>query len=180
MLRTNGFLDVSDIRFQACGNVCRVLVLLLGDLGLVVEALVAQGLELFARMLFAFGGGVVVAESAGRGVRRAMSKGIMYCIVLGTYAWRPRILLAFSSGARCSIFEMRLRVLVRILEECESKQGRTFNGMTPKQNDQKLRLLFVYSSARLPTCVPMWSSARTRDPVGVWRVGHNNQVMAGL
>jgi hypothetical protein len=36
-------------------------VLLLGDLGLVVEVLVAQSLELFARVLFAFGGGVVVA-----------------------------------------------------------------------------------------------------------------------
>ena len=59
---------VKNIRFEACGNVCRVLVLLFRDLGLVVEALVAQGLELFACVLFAFGGGVVVAESTGEGV----------------------------------------------------------------------------------------------------------------
>ena len=57
---------MSNIRFEACGNVGRVLVLLIGNLGLVVEGLVAQGLELFARVLFAFGGGVVVAESTGR------------------------------------------------------------------------------------------------------------------
>jgi hypothetical protein len=62
----NDFSTPSDVRFQASGNVCRVLVLLLGDLGLVVEALVAQSLELFARVLFAFGGGVVVAEGTAR------------------------------------------------------------------------------------------------------------------
>jgi hypothetical protein len=58
-------LKMSNVRFQACSNVCRVLVLLFRDLGLVVEALVAQSLELFARVLFAFGGGVGVAEGTG-------------------------------------------------------------------------------------------------------------------
>jgi hypothetical protein len=58
---------ISNVRFEAGGNVCRVLVLLFRDLGLVVEALVAEGLELFARVLFAFGGGVGVAESTGKG-----------------------------------------------------------------------------------------------------------------
>ena len=33
-----------------------------------------------------------------------MLKGVV-CVVLQTYAWRPRILLAFSSGLRCSILE---------------------------------------------------------------------------
>ena len=56
-------LKMSNVRFQTCSNVCRVLVLLRGDHGLVVEALVAQSLELFAGVLFAFGGGVGVAES---------------------------------------------------------------------------------------------------------------------
>ena len=41
--------------------------LLRGDHGLVVEALVAQSLELFAGVLFAFGGGVGVAEGTVRG-----------------------------------------------------------------------------------------------------------------
>jgi hypothetical protein len=59
--------ECQNIRLEAGGNVCRVLVLLLGDLGLVVEVLVAQSFELFARVLFAFGGGVVVAESTGEG-----------------------------------------------------------------------------------------------------------------
>jgi hypothetical protein len=58
---------VSNIRFEACDHVGRVLVLLFGDLGLVVEALVAEGLELFAGVLFAFGSGVVVAESTEKG-----------------------------------------------------------------------------------------------------------------
>jgi hypothetical protein len=56
-----------NIRLEAGGNVRRVLVLLLGDFRLVVEVLVAQSLELFARVLFAFGGGVVVAEGTGEG-----------------------------------------------------------------------------------------------------------------
>jgi hypothetical protein len=66
-MRHNVIEDCQNIRLEAGGNVCRVLVLLLGDLGLVVEALVAQSLKLFARVLFAFGGGVVVAESTGEG-----------------------------------------------------------------------------------------------------------------
>jgi hypothetical protein len=66
-MRHNAIEDCQNIRLEAGGNVCRVLVLLLGDLGLVVEVLVAQSLELFARVLFAFGGGVVVAESTGEG-----------------------------------------------------------------------------------------------------------------
>jgi hypothetical protein len=56
-----------NIRFQACSNVCRVLVLFFGDLGLVVEAVVAESLELFAGVFFAFGGGVGVAEGTGSG-----------------------------------------------------------------------------------------------------------------
>ena len=60
--------NMPNIRLKASGNVCRVLVLLFRDLGLVVEALVTQSLELFACVLFAFGGGVVVAESTGEGV----------------------------------------------------------------------------------------------------------------
>ena len=60
--------NMPNIRLKARGNVCRVLVLLFRDLELVVEALVAQGLELFACVLFAFGGGVVAAESTVGGV----------------------------------------------------------------------------------------------------------------
>ena len=93
---------VKNIRFEACGNVCRVLVLLLGDLRLVVEGLVAQGLELLARVLFALGSGVVIAESAERKVNGDTRR---CSVVPGTYAWRPRILLAFSSGAMCSILD---------------------------------------------------------------------------
>jgi hypothetical protein len=96
-----------NVRFQASGNVYRVLVLLLRDLGLVVEALVAQRLELFACVLFAFGGGVVVAEGTGEGeLLETMSIGCCISMhVLRTYACRPRILLAFSSGLRCSILK---------------------------------------------------------------------------
>jgi hypothetical protein len=91
--------NMPNIRLKASGNVCRVLVLLFRDLGLVVEALVAQGLELFACVLFAFGGGVVVA-----GLLLEMMLESDF-IVLRTYACRPRILLAFSSGLRCSILK---------------------------------------------------------------------------
>jgi hypothetical protein len=50
-----------DIPLEARSDVFGIFVLLLGDLGLVVEVLVAQSLELLTRVLFAFGGGVVVA-----------------------------------------------------------------------------------------------------------------------
>jgi hypothetical protein len=41
--------------------------LFFGDLGLVVEAVVAESLELFAGVFFAFRGGVGVAEGTGSG-----------------------------------------------------------------------------------------------------------------
>jgi hypothetical protein len=50
-----------DIPLEARSNVCGIFVLLLGNLGLVIEVLVTESLELLTGVLFAFGGGVVVA-----------------------------------------------------------------------------------------------------------------------
>jgi len=87
----NDFSTVSNIRLEACGNVGRILVLLRRDLGLVVEGLVSESLELLARVLFAFGGGVVVAEGTGEGGVRDDVKGcciVLYCIAELTRADR--------------------------------------------------------------------------------------------
>jgi hypothetical protein len=50
-----------DIPLEARSNVLGIFVLLLGNLRLVVKVLVAQSLELLTGVLFAFGGGVVIA-----------------------------------------------------------------------------------------------------------------------
>lgn len=56
--------EVENIRLQTSSHVGRILVLFVGNLRLVVEAVVAESLQLFAGRLFAFRRSVVVAKSA--------------------------------------------------------------------------------------------------------------------
>ena len=55
---------IENLRLEAASNIAGVLVLLVRDLGLVVELAVAQGLELLARVLLGLFRDVVVVQSA--------------------------------------------------------------------------------------------------------------------
>jgi hypothetical protein len=55
-----------NLPLEARNNVRAIFVLLVGNLGLVVEVLSAQSLELLAGVLFAFSGSVLVAQSTLR------------------------------------------------------------------------------------------------------------------
>jgi hypothetical protein len=84
-------------------------VLLVGDLGLVVEVFSSQSLELLTGVLLALCGRVVVAQST---FALSVSRYNQWYNTLNsqTYALKPRILLAFSSGASPSILACFLRV----------------------------------------------------------------------
>jgi hypothetical protein len=96
-----------------------------------------------------------------------MLKGVV-CVVLQTYAWRPRILLAFSSGLRCSILEdvvPRVSKGVDLLEDGQSKEEQLMVCSAPKQPQACGSRLFMISTllaCNLQPTAPMWSS----DPAG--------------